>query len=122
MTAVLASFSGTSSQSGFGASASPDTVNGYYRGSSGAAQNITTGAVRASVTGALGSPTYAWVQTGASAYTWTINSPSAASTTFTAASVGAGSDASAAFTCIVTDSGRTTYAVVTANVYNESTA
>lgn len=95
----------------------PSSVSGY--GSSGAVASITTGTATAA--GSSGSPpyTYAWTQVGTSGVVWTINAPTSASTTFTAASVGAGAVETATFQCAATDAtGNTATVQITAFANN----
>jgi hypothetical protein len=95
----------------------PEDVSGY--GNSGAPANITTGLVLATPSGGIAPYTYAWTQVGTTPYTWTINSPAAASTSFTAGTVGAGVSTEAEFKVTVTDSGgQTATATVTAFANN----
>ncbi len=87
---------------GLSVTISPSTADGYVAGST--TQNVTTGAVLAVVTGGTTPYTYAWTQTGTpSPYTWTIDTPTAASTTFTANSLPVGVVATQVFRVTVTD-------------------
>jgi hypothetical protein len=64
--------------------------------------------------------TYAWVQLGSSAYSWAINSPTAATTSFTAQNVEEGVYATADFQVTVTDAvGVTSTATVNATARNK---
>jgi hypothetical protein len=81
--------------------ASPPDVSGY--GNSGAAANITTGLVVATLTGGVAPYTYAWAQATSSPYTWVIGSPAAASTSFTCQALGAGTTSEVTFEVTVTD-------------------
>lgn len=102
---------------------SPSPINGSYRGSSASPQDIATSSVIAAVSGGIPSYSYAWAQVGVSAYSWTIGTPTAASTNFTAASVENGSEATATFSVTVTDStGSTATDQVVATARNLSTA
>lgn len=74
---------------------------------------VTTWLVTASATGAIGSATYSWARTDGGAHSWSINSPSSASTTFTT-NVAAGDEEDATFACTITDSAGQT--ATTANV------
>lgn len=76
--------------------------------------SVTTWTVTASATGAIGSATYSWARTDGGAHSWSINSPSSASTTFTTA-VAAGDSEDATFACTITDSAGQT--ATTANVH-----
>lgn len=96
---------------------SPSTVSAY--GNSGAAATLTTGSTLATPVGGSSPYTYSWALYGSSPYSWSIGTPSAASTTFTATSVPAGVVASAVFQVTVTDSlGATTTAFVNAYANN----
>lgn len=95
----------------------PTDVSGY--GNSGAAANITTGLVVAAATGGTPAYTYAWIQITSSPYTWVINSPAAASTSFTCNALGPGTTADATFRMTVTDAtGQTAIADVSAFANN----
>lgn len=105
------------------ASISPPTTEGAYRGTSAAAQNIAVSSVIATPVGGTPAYTYAWVQVGSSAYTWTIGASTSATTDFTATSIPLGAVATATFQVTVTDSGGSTAtATVTATARNISTA
>lgn len=75
--------------------------------------NIPTSSATVTVVGGLAPYTYAWTLKGTSAYAWTIGTPTAATTIFTAAAVPEGQLAQAVFTVAVTDAGG---AVVNADV------
>lgn len=83
--------------SALSASAAPAAVAGY--GNSASAVDITTAPTTATPTGGVAPYTYAW----SSASGWTVNSPTSATTSFTATGVIAGSMEQADFTCTVTD-------------------
>lgn len=100
MTGAAAAFVGGSTTS-VAVSLSRDSVTGF--GSTGASANIKTGSVLATPTGGVSPYTYAWAQKGASAYTWVITSPTAATTDFTCNALGAGTTDEAAFEVTVTD-------------------
>lgn len=101
----------------FAASITPSPVDGYLAGT--VTANVTTSSVTAAATGGTAAYTYAWSQIGTSPYTWTINSPAAASTSFTAASVEVGAYATNLFKVIITDAnGATATANVSASVRN----
>ena len=106
------------------ATVTPTMVSGSYNGSSGAAQNITTASCIAAPVGGTGPFTYSWAQVGVTPITWTILSPTAATTGFRANSVIAGSLETAFFECTITDSTGATAVtpIVTANAHNNSTA
>lgn len=80
---------------------SPSTADGYVAGAS--TQNVDTGSVLATATGGTTPYSYAWTQVGTSPYTWTISSPAAASTYFTAQSLPVGVAATNTFRVTVTD-------------------
>lgn len=79
------------------AGASPAEVTGLV--SSTGNPPVTTSASTASASGGIGPFTYAWSGTGG----WTINSPAAATTSFTSPGVAPGDQANGDFSCIVTD-------------------
>lgn len=79
------------------ASAAPVEVSGY--GNTASPVDITVGPVTVTVVGGVAPFTYAW----STDPDWTVDAPTAATTTLTADDVGAGSSASAYFTCTVTD-------------------
>jgi hypothetical protein len=87
------------------ASVMPSDVTGY--GNSGASANITTGLVVATPEGGVSPFTYAWAQDTTSPYTWTIGTPTAASTSFTCQSLGVGNTAEATFKVTITDAAGT---------------
>lgn len=99
------------SASSLSATLSADYVSGAVNSS--ASRPVTTRLVTAIPSGAVDPCTFAWAQTDATAG-WTINNPSSASTTFTAASLAPGSDLDGTFACTVTDAGG--HSVVTAEV------
>lgn len=99
------------------ATITPTKVSAY--GSSGVAANLTTNGALAIPDGGASPFTYAWAQVGSTPESWTINTPAVASTTFTAASIGAGTVAVATFQVTITDSvGATATATVTAYANN----
>lgn len=105
------------------AAVTPASVSGAYNGASSSAQNIATGNVLASAQGGRTPYSYAWAQNGSSPDTWTISSPTSATTHFTAQSIGPGSLAFAEFIVTVTDAaGLTATAIVEAQASNRSTA
>lgn len=79
-------------------SLSSESVAGFQNSSSAAL--VTTGPATATPSGGSAPYTYLWEQVGGS--DWTINSPTAATTTF-GISVDAGDNKSTTFTCTVTD-------------------
>lgn len=80
---------------------------------------ITTGFTTASPSGGSTPYTYAWTFVSSDGGTWTITNPTAASTKFSCAAVGANVGFNATFRCTVTDSvGGTGTVDVTAYVYN----
>jgi hypothetical protein len=81
----------------FSASASPANVSGFRLGSGA----VTTNATTVTPTGGTGPYTYAWSLV--SGDTFTVNSPTAATTTFTTG-LTTGQDKSAVYRCTVTDS------------------
>lgn len=79
----------------------------------------TTPSVTASANGGVGPYTYAWSLVSDDGPTWTIVSPSAATSAFRHSGVPAGDIRTAIFQCTVTDArGRTGGAVVTAIIRN----
>lgn len=82
----------------FSVLATPGTVEGY---GDGVHPPVTTNATTVVVTGGIGPFTYSWVRTSGAGV---INSPSSASTTFTAGVPPIGID-SGSFQCTVTDQG-----------------
>jgi hypothetical protein len=59
------------------------TYSAIGRGNSATVLPVTSEPVTATVTGAIGTVTHAWTRTAADSQPWTINSPTAATTTFT---------------------------------------
>lgn len=84
------------------ASASPGLVTG--RVNSGLAAVVQTKATGVTVTGGTAPYAYSWNRTDANSGTWTISSPSSASTSFVAHDVEGGVSFEATFACTVTDS------------------
>lgn len=98
---------------------SPPSVSGYYS-TGGTATTIATGSVIASPSGGVSPYTYAWAQISTSPYTWSIASPAAASTSFSAANIPEGVRDSVTFQVTVTDaSGTTATASLVATVRNK---
>lgn len=96
--------------------AMPITATGS--GGSGSTITVTTNSISVNVSGGTGPFTYAWTEVGVSTADWTILSPSASSTRFSAP-VETASFESANFRCTVTDArGRTGTIDVPATVYN----
>lgn len=82
--------------------------------------DITTPTVAAVVVGGTAPYTYLWTETGTPSVSWTINSPTTAVTSFTAAGVGPGYYELNTFICTVTDADTnvTTTNSVTATAIN----
>jgi hypothetical protein len=85
----------------FTATVTPGNVTGYS--STGSAASITTSSSIAAPVGGTSPFTYAWTQFDSSAYTWTIASPTAASTSFTVSSLPSGVSTSCIFKVTITD-------------------
>jgi hypothetical protein len=96
----------------------PSAANVYGSVLSGAGTpiDITTNLVSAVVSGGVGPFTYLWTRTDAGPDTWTINSSTSSSTSFTATGVDAGTSAYATFTCTVTDTSSGATATFAASV------
>jgi len=86
---------------GMTAAAAPDTISGT--GASPGLVNITTSSTTATPTGGIGPYNFNWSLTPDMGY-WTIDSPTAATTTATAHYVSSGELVSASLSCQVTDS------------------
>ncbi len=84
------------------AAATPSAVTGYANSAS--PININTSGAVAAPSGGTPPYSYAWARTDGGGDAWTINSPSAASTTFQATGVNPGDAFTATFACTVTDS------------------
>lgn len=78
-----------------------DTNSVTGLGSSTSSIAVTTGSVTASPVNGIGPFTYAWTQVGGA--TWTINSPTAATTTFTSPAAPPYVVRNAQFICTITD-------------------
>lgn len=101
--------------SALAASASPTSVSGAV--SSSTAASVTTDATTATPSAGTSPYTYAWA--AADGNTWTINTPTAAKTSFTSPAIAPGVTISAFFRCTVTDAGGAT--TVTNNVEASAT-
>lgn len=78
--------------------------------------NITTASVTITPSGGVPSYTHAWTQLGTSTLTWTIGSPAAATTSFTAQNVPEGTIEVVTFKDTVTDAaGNVATKIITAN-------
>lgn len=120
MTGAAGALAAMASTPSMGVTAVPSLMHGTYRGTSTSPQNITTNSTLASVSGGTAPFTYAWTQYGSSPDTWTINSPSASTTSFTATSVPTGVSATASFKITVTDAaGVVATAIVNAQADND---
>jgi hypothetical protein len=99
---------------------SPTTeVNGFS--SAGGTVSVTTASVLASPSGGIAPYTYAWTRIDASAYTWTIGSAAAATTSFTGTNIPDGVATFATFRVTVTDAaGRKATADINAIVRNNA--
>lgn len=80
---------------------SPTSVSGWS--DPGATANISTASVLATPNGGVTPYTYSWARVDSSAYTWTIGTPTAASTNFTGNSIPVGVNTGATFEVTVTD-------------------
>jgi hypothetical protein len=95
-------------------------VSGFL--DTGSVEDITTAAVLASAQGGVGALTYAWTQLGTSPYVWHINTPAAATTTFTCDDVGVGVSTQQLFQVKITDSlGNFGVATILAKAKNKTT-
>lgn len=97
------------------------TYNALGRANSAVATTVTSGAVTATVTGAVGTVTHVWARTAPDAHVWTINSPNSASTTFST-SANQGEEWTATFIDTITDQAGQVLAsapvtVTNANIY-----
>jgi hypothetical protein len=91
------------------------------RGNSAGTATVTSAAVTANVTGAIGTISYVWTRTAPDAHAWTINSPNAQTTTFTTTAA-QNESWTATFICTATDSAgqviaSTAVTVNNANIY-----
>jgi hypothetical protein len=97
------------------------TYNALGRANSAVVTNVTSGAVTANVTGAVGEISYAWTRTAPDAHAWTINSPASQATTFSTLA-NQGEEWTATFICTITDQAGQVLAsspvtVTNANIY-----
>jgi hypothetical protein len=76
------------------------SIFGYVTSAS--ARAVNSSPVTATATGAVGTPTYLWTRTDGGAQAWTINSPTAATTTF-GTTCSPTDEFVATFKCTVTD-------------------
>jgi hypothetical protein len=83
------------------ASALPASVTAYIDAALGT--SATTNPATATPIGGQGPFTYAWTQVGDDGSAWTINAPTAATTSFTANSVPPSETQTASFACTITD-------------------
>ncbi|MDR7101530.1 hypothetical protein [Croceicoccus sp. BE223] len=90
------------------------SVSPASRSTVGSTATLTSEAVTAVAVGGTGPYSYAWTKLSGGAIT--INSPAAATTTFTAASMGIGESRTAYFLCTVTDAATDTVTTVTVTV------
>lgn len=91
------------------------------RSNSAGTTNVTTDAVSAIPTGTIGTVTYLWTRTAPDAHSWTINSPTSATTSFSTLAA-PDEDWFATFECTIADSAGQTVTSTTvdadcANVY-----
>jgi hypothetical protein len=99
------------------ASASPNTASGSGSGAASSGLVTTTGTTTATPSGGTAPYTYAWTRVSGD-ITISINSPSAATTSFTA-SVADGVPKEAAFKCTITDANGTIVETNEVSVYLE---